>query len=123
MARSTDSRLSVKFISPFLAIAVSWKKQLLQLRSHFLWEVNNKNPLVVALHHSVSRFTSHIMSDHALSWKTGGRRPSQLIDDEDIVFQDDAPPNFQGDVKRMLPRPQSPSLAPVRDERIQVRQR
>ena len=63
------------------------------------------------------------MSDHALSWKTGGRHPSQMTNDEDIVFQGDAPPNFQGDAKRMLPRPQSPSLCPVRDERIQVPQR
>ena len=57
------------------------------------------------------------MSDHALSWETGGRRPSQLHHDEDIVFQGNAPS------KGELPRLPSPSLAPVRDERCQVRQR
>ena len=57
------------------------------------------------------------MSDRAISWKAGGRRPSQLYRDEDIVFQGDARP------KGKLPRPSTTSLAPVRDERIQFRQR
>ena len=32
------------------------------------------------------------MSDQTLSWETGGRRPSQLYHDENIVLQGDAPP-------------------------------
>ena len=47
----------------------------------------------------------------------GDRGRSKSYYDKDIVFQGDAPP------KGKLLRLPSPSLAPVRDEQIQVRQR
>lgn len=53
------------------------------------------------------------MSHHTLSWETG-RHPSQVYHDETFVFQRDAPP--VGKLRL------SPSLAPVPDERIEIRQ-